>query len=213
MGADRDNSQWLQDLSSEGPSRETALADLRALILKNLPYGLSRWLSPTDPRFTALAEEVTQETLLRVLDNLSSFEGRSRFTTWVYKISVRLALTELRRKRWENISLESLVEDEDRRAPVGLLSDPSPGPEAVSEVAGLLSHINRVMQEELSEKQRQALISMAVQGMPMEEIARRMDSNRNAVYKLMHDARLRLKHRLAKDGLDPETIMAVFARE
>lgn len=54
-------------------------------------------------------EETAQETLLRVLDRLDSFEGRSQFMTWVYTIAVRIALTELRRKRWKNVSLESMV--------------------------------------------------------------------------------------------------------
>jgi hypothetical protein len=53
--ADRDNAQWLQDLRSEGIRKEAALSDLRALIIKNLPYGLSSYLSSSDPRYEALA--------------------------------------------------------------------------------------------------------------------------------------------------------------
>jgi RNA polymerase sigma-70 factor, ECF subfamily len=210
VGADRENAEWLQDLRSEGIRKETALSDLRALIIKNLPYGLSSYLPSNDPRFEALAEETAQTTLLRVLDHLDSFEGRSRFTTWVYKISVRVALTELRRKRWENVSLESLLEDEEHPPPAGLMEDPSPGPEAVSEAEGIFSYVQRIMVEELTEKQQQALMAAAVHGMPLEEVARRMDTNRNALYKLLHDARLRLKQRLKKDGLSTEEILSVF---
>src|SRR5574337_1714531 len=95
--ARRTNEQWLSDLSAGGDRREAALADLRTDILYGLPYALRNWLSSDDPQFSALAEEVTQETLMRVLDHLASFEGRSQFTTWAHKIAVRVALTELRR--------------------------------------------------------------------------------------------------------------------
>lgn len=210
MSFDRDNEQWLQDLKSESIRKEAALSDLRALIIKNLPYGLSSYLSYGDPRFEALVEETAQATLLRVLDHLDSFEGRSRFTTWVYKISVRVALTELRRKRWENVSLDSLLEDEEHPPPAGLMEDPSPSPEAVSEAAGILDYVQQIMVDELTEKQHQALMAAAVQGMPLEEVARRMDTNRNALYKLLHDARLRLKQRLQRDGLSTEEILSVF---
>ena len=210
MSANRENADWLQDLRSEGLSRDTALADLRALIMKNLPYGLASYLSSNDPRFEALAEETAQTTLLRVLDNLDSFEGRSRFTTWVYKISVRVALTELRRKRWENVSLDSLLEDEDHLPPAGLMEDPAPGPEEVSEAADILAHVQQMMMEELTEKQRQAILAVAMKGMPLEEVARRMGTNRNALYKLLHDARLRLKQRLALEGMTPGDILSVF---
>ena len=98
----RSNETWITDLRTRGESHETALADLREIIQKGLPYALSRWLSSDDPLFQPLVEEVTQETLLRVLDQLETFEGRSLFTTWVHKIAIRIALTELRRKRWRD---------------------------------------------------------------------------------------------------------------
>src|ERR1041384_278088 len=120
----RTNEAWLTDLATPGPKREVALEDLRDIIQKGLPYALSRWLSPDEPQFTSLVEEVTQETLLRVLDQLNTFEGRSQFTTWVHKIVVRIALTELRRKRWRDSALDELVENEDVPPPPGLLADP-----------------------------------------------------------------------------------------
>ena len=79
--ATRTNEAWLSDLRANGEIRSMALEDLRAVIQKGLPYALSRWLSPDLPQFNALVDEVTQETLLRVLDQLGTFEGRSQFTT------------------------------------------------------------------------------------------------------------------------------------
>src|SRR5574341_891940 len=114
----RTNEQWLSELRAGGSRRELALADLRAEIMYGLPYALRDWLAPDNPRFAALAEEVTQETLMRVLEHLDSFEGRSQFTTWVHKIAVRVALTDLRRRRWQDVSLDSLLEsDEGERTP------------------------------------------------------------------------------------------------
>ncbi len=210
---DRTNEEWLADLKSDGPAKETALADLRATILTGLPYALSNYLSPDNPQFKSLTEEVAQDTLLRAMDHLDSFEGRSRFTTWVQKIAVRIALTELRRRRWRDFSLDSLVdENEEGRSFPSLLIDSSPNPDALTEQSDMLQRVGRLIDEELTEKQRQAMVAVAIEGVPMDEVARRMDMKRNALYKLLHDARLRLKRRLEKEGLVPEDIWAIFER-
>jgi RNA polymerase sigma-70 factor (ECF subfamily) len=209
----RSNDEWIFALRKAGPEQEAALSDLHAIILAGLPYALSKYLSPSDPKFETLAENTAQETLLRVLDKLDTFEGRSQFTTWVHKIAIRIALTDLRRKRWETVSLEGLVEDEEHYTPTGFLADPKPGPEMRVESADLMIRIQRIIQEELTDKQRKAMMAISVKGMPIEEVARRMGTNRNALYKLLHDGRLRLKHRLAQEGLTPEDILSVFEGE
>ncbi len=206
----RTNQEWLDELRSNGTSREAALTDLREVVQKGLPYALSRWLSPEDPLFAPLVEEVTQETLLRVLDQLKTFEGRSMFTTWVHKIAIRIALTELRRKRWQDSSLDEIMDNEESPAPAGLMADPQAGPEISAERQDMLERIRRILDEELTQKQRQALIYLGIQDMPMEEAARRMKTNRNALYKLLHDARLRLKRRMALEGLDPQDVLSAF---
>lgn len=206
----RSNKDWVSDLHDEGAKRESALADLRDIVQRGLPYALSRWLAPDDPLFPPLVEEVTQETLLRVLDQLDTFEGRSMFTTWVHKIAVRIALTELRRKRWQDTSLDELVDNEESPAPPRLMADRSAGPEAVAERADMIAVVRRILEQELTPKQRQALTLLGIQDVPLEEAARRMKTNRNALYKLLHDARLRLKRRLLAEGLDAREILAAF---
>jgi RNA polymerase sigma-70 factor (ECF subfamily) len=208
----RTNEQWLSELRAGGLQRETALVDLRAVILNGLPYALRDWLSPDDPQFSALAEEVTQETLLRVLKHLDSFEGRSQFTTWAHKIAVRVALTELRRRRWKDVSLESLTDSAEGADTPRSMADTAPGPETVMERTDLLARVQQMMQEELTDKQSRAMMAVAIQGMPLEEAARRLGTERNALYKLLHDARLRLKRRLAREGLTPGELLAVFER-
>ena len=206
----RTNEIWLADLKSAGATYETAVHDLREVIQRGLPYALTRWLSSDNPLFQPLVEEVTQETLLRVLDQIDTFEGRSLFTTWVHKIAIRIALTELRRKRWRDSSLDELSENEDTPPPPGLLADSQASPETSAERADMLARVRRILLEELTPKQREALTLLGLQDIPMDEAAKRMKTNRNALYKLLHDARLRLKRRLALEDLTPQDLLTAF---
>lgn len=206
----RSNESWLSDLRAEGEIKSAAIEDLRAIIAKGLPYALSRWLSPSVPQFHALVDEVTQETLLRVLDQMGTFEGRSQFTTWVHKIAVRIALTELRRKRWRDTSLDELTENEDIPPPSGLLEDSQASPENLTERTDMLAHVRRIIEEELTDRQRKALTMLAIQDVSMDDAARKLKTNRNALYKLLHDARLRLKNRLAMEDISAHDVMSLF---
>jgi RNA polymerase sigma-70 factor (ECF subfamily) len=111
----RTNDSWLTDLRADGDVQAAALEELRATLLGGLPYALSGWLSPNDPAFAPLAEEVTQEALLKILDNLHTFEGRSQFTTWAHKIAVNLALSKLRRRRWTDVCWRAHGENDSGR--------------------------------------------------------------------------------------------------
>jgi RNA polymerase sigma-70 factor (ECF subfamily) len=174
---------------------------------------LSRWVSPEDPLFAPLVEEVVQDTLLRILEQLETFEGRSMFTTWVQKIAVRIALTELRRKRWHDSSLDELLDTEGAPRSSRLMADRAPGPDAISEQADMIAHVRRILDQELTAKQREALVLLGIQEVPLEEAATRMKTNRNALYKLLHDARLRLKRRLKNEGLTAQEVLAAFERK
>ena len=209
----RTNEAWLSDLRSTGTVYDEALNDLREVIQKGLPYALTRWLSSDDPLFQPLVDEVTQETLLRVLDQLDTFEGRSLFTTWVHKIAIRIALTELRRKRWRDSSLDELTGNDDIPPPPGLLADPQASPEISAERSDMIAQVRRILEEELTPKQREALVLLGLQDMPMEEAAKRMKTNRNALYKLLHDARLRLKRRLALEDITPQDLLSAFEQK
>jgi RNA polymerase sigma-70 factor (ECF subfamily) len=148
--------------------------------------------------------------LLRVLDQLHTFEGRSMFTTWVHKIAIRIALTELRRKRWQDTSLDEMVDNEEVPVSPAILEDSGATPEQSAERSDMMIRVRRVIDEELTERQRRAIIMLGMQGMPMEEAAKRLNTNRNALYKLLHDARLRLKQRLKTEGLDAQEVLVAF---
>jgi RNA polymerase sigma-70 factor (ECF subfamily) len=154
---------------------------------------------------------VAQETLMNVLKYLDTFEGRSQFTTWVHKIAVRAALTELRRVRWREVPLPEMGMDEEGDTSYRELPDRLASPEDQVDQKDMMKRINRIIMEELTEKQRMAMMA-TMEGFPLEEAAQRLGMNRNALYKLMHDARLRLKKRLEKEGLTPQQVLSVFER-
>jgi RNA polymerase sigma-70 factor (ECF subfamily) len=142
------------------------------------------------------------------LSNLNSFAGRSKFTTWAHKITVRVALTELRRKSWKDRSLDDMLSAE---TPFSRpFAANSPTPERATERADMLAHLQRVIEEELTPKQREVMLLVPIGGLPMSEAADRMGMKRNAMYKLLHDARLRLKKRLEAEGLSADDIMTTF---
>jgi RNA polymerase sigma-70 factor (ECF subfamily) len=207
----RTNEEWIADLRAGGDQQAQALEDLRAIILRGLPYAIAGRLDPNSPESKALAEEVVQETLLRVLDNLDSFEGRSQFTTWAHKIAVRAALTELRRVRWREVPLPEMGMNDGEDNSYRELSDDQVSPEDQVDRKDMMMRINRLIMEELTKKQRKALTAI-MEGFPLEEAAQRLGMNRNALYKLMHDARLRLKKRLAQEGFTPQQVLSVFER-
>ena len=203
----RSNEQWLADL--QGPGREAALADLRALLQRGLTYALSG-RSGVDQ---ALIEDFCQDALIKILDNLHTFRGESRFTTWAQKIAVNTAFTELRRRRWQNVSLNGIVEEKDGDWVPHFLTDQAYGPEQRATQQILLNAVQRLINHELTNKQRRALTAAVFQGVPLDEVARRMDTNRNALYKLLHDARKRLKERMLQEGLSPDDVLAGFERQ
>ena len=207
----RENQTWLEDLRATGEQQERALGDLRAILLRILPNVLARWLSPGSGHFEAFLEDVAQETLLRVLDRLDSFAGKSKFTTWVYTIAIRIALNELRLRKWSEVSLDFLEEDQQSESmPSERFAAPGVNPEVALEQKDAIQMIQHFMHQELTPRQRSVMMAVNVQGMPMDVVAERMNSNRNAIYKMMHDARLKLKRRLEREGLPPEELLKMF---
>jgi RNA polymerase sigma-70 factor (ECF subfamily) len=201
---ERTNQEWLADL--RGPQRDEALADLRAFLVRGLRYALASRSDVDDE----IIEDFVQDALLKILDNLDSFRGESKFTTWAQKIAVNVSFTELRRRRWQDVSLDKIVDAQGPDFVPDMLIDRSAPPDQQATQHIFLETLSRLIDTALTEKQRQALVAVQIQGMPLEEVARRMGSNRNAMYKLLHDARQRLKTQMEAEGLSPEDVMAAF---
>jgi len=184
----RDNAEWLSALRSSGAEQATALADLRVFLLRAALYALRRARGKLGlmarAEIEALAEDCAQESVLAILQALDRFRGESRFTTWAYSFAVNAALVAARRERWKRVPLDRLIED-------GAWHGADPGRQALEDET--LAAVRDAIEECLSERQRQALKAVVFDDVPLDELARHWGSNRNALYKLLHDARRKLK--------------------
>lgn len=201
----RTNEEWLSDL--RGENQDQAIEDLRKVLKKGLIYALS---SRIKVGLEAQVEDFVQDSILRILDKMDTFRGESRFTTWAQKVAIRVAFTEMRRQRWKDISIEDLLPEDSGDFTPMVLSDPSPDPEKRATQTLMLEMIDDMMSSELTKRQRTALLAIMHGGMPLEEVARRMDTNRNALYKLLHDARKQMRNRLLEKGLTAQEVLAMF---
>ncbi|QDU92615.1 RNA polymerase sigma factor [Lignipirellula cremea] len=185
--------------------RDSALSELRVVLVRHLRKALSSYARADDP----FLEDAVQDSLLRILERLDQFEGRSRFVTWATTIAIHVAMSELRRSRWRDVSLDQVV---DETSPLSrFATDDSSGPGNQVERNTILEKMQEVIDTQLTEKQRTAILA-EMNGMPQEEIARQLGSNRNAVYKLTHDARKKLKQGLEATGYGADDIRAAFAK-
>lgn len=214
---ERTNDQWLADLRATDDTQQAALADLRKRLQRSLYYYLSQERS--DLRGLAaveleeMAEDLAQDATLRVMDNLANFRGESRFTTWANKIAIRLAISDLRRARYKDFSLDELTAGGDfLSAEANLVSEAPPNPETAAERDDVSDKIDQAFRAALSERQYQALVAVALRGVPMDVVAEQMGTNRNALYKLIHDARRNLREYLEQQGLSISYMLNLFER-
>lgn len=211
----RDNAQWLAELSDGGDAQAAALSDLRSRLKRSILYYLSQERSDLRDRsgqeLERMADDLAQDATLRVIDNLDNFRGESQFLTWANRIAVRLAISDLRRARYRDFSLDNLTADGELQPAGGMISSSAPtSPERSVEQTEILSKINRAIEEALTERQQRALVAVALNGVPMDVVAEQMDTNRNALYKLLHDARRKLRAHLEAQGLSTDYMMDLF---
>jgi RNA polymerase sigma-70 factor (ECF subfamily) len=199
---DRTNREWLDALSDDG--QEEAMSALRAVLRRGLRFALAQRHGVTE----ADIEDFVQDAQVKILSSLASFRGESRFTTWAQKIAVHVGLSELRRRRWRDLSLEEMTGNGDYVPDI--LSDQESGPEQLAIQQELLALVRLVIAEELTERQRQALLATQVRGVPLALVAEKMGTTRNALYKLLHDARAKLKQRILARGLTAEELLEAF---
>ena len=199
----RSNEEWVSELKS--PPDERTIQDLREILIRGLKPALAKYV---DRELDQFVEDIAQDSLLKILDNIETFRGESKFTTWAMKIAVREGLTELRRKRYDDISLEDLKPDDDSEEVFSMtVADQQAGPERSAHEAQLMETMKKIIDEELTEKQKKAIQALMVHGLPVSVVAEQMDTNRNALYKVVHDARLKLKKRFEVEGIDPDEML------
>lgn len=213
---ERTNEDWVSDLRS--PERQgEALEELRVRLKRSIQYYLSQERS--DLRDLALteieemAQDLAQDATLRVLNNLEAFRGESRFTTWANKIAIRIAISDLRRARYKDFSLDTLTADNDFvSSTANLIGEATPNPEKSAERNNVSDILDEALKKALTKRQYQALVAVAVNNVPMDVVAEQLGTNRNALYKLIHDARRKLKLYLEEQGLSTNYLMGLFER-
>jgi RNA polymerase sigma-70 factor (ECF subfamily) len=177
---------------------EDALARLHALLLRAARFEVAR-RRPTLPHLRGdelddIALEAADDALVSVLARLDDFRGASRFTTWVYKFALLEAAVKLRRRAWQGREIPLEPETWSLFASESL----TPGEEA--EQGELLAAVQEGIAGALTQHQRQVLVALALNGVPIDVLAERLGSNRGALYKTLHDARQKLRKHLAASG-------------
>jgi RNA polymerase sigma-70 factor (ECF subfamily) len=195
-GSPEPGEDWIAALTSEGPLRDDALRRLHALLLRGARFQVSRMSALRAMVGAAQVEDVVtlaaDEAMVAVLGKLSTFEGRSRFTTWAYKFAVLQAAVELRRQAWSRreVPLDAAPPLVERR----------PSPDPYAEGAALAAAVRTAIDHVLTPHQRRIALALIVDEVPIDVLAERLGTNRNALYKTLHDARSRLRAHLALEG-------------
>jgi RNA polymerase sigma-70 factor, ECF subfamily len=198
--ATNDESVWLRRLRAEGPEREAAIAELHLLLLKAARFEVARrrdslpHLRGND--YEDLAQQSADDALLALLGKLDDFRGESRFTTWAYKFALLEAGVKVRRRAWQGREIP--LEDEGW----AVLADAGTSAERTAEDGELFDAIREEIEGSLSVRQREVLVAVALNDVPIDVLADRLGSNRGALYKTLHDARRKLRTALAARGFD-----------
>jgi len=206
----------LHDLNASGVVQEAAIADLRDLLLRAALYFFSRNLGDfrglSREEITQRAEDCAQDAMIAVIDHLSDFRGDSKFSTWAYKFAINMAMMAARRERWKGVSLDELASSDESRFFEWVLQDKSDGvaPERSAMQAEVQGIIQDVIEHDLTEKQRRVLSLMVFNEVPMDEVVRHLGANRNAIYKMLHDARRKIKSGLQAHGIEVGETLTLF---
>jgi RNA polymerase sigma-70 factor, ECF subfamily len=194
--AGEEEADWVSVLSFPGPERDRALRELHTLLVHAARRQVRRmgqvWAAG-ESDVDEISNQAADEALVALLGKLHTFEGRSRFTTWAYKFAVLHAANAVRAAVWRRreIQLDGLE----------LLADPAPEPGQYAEAHDLVAVVRRLLGTELTPHQRRVVVALVIDGVPIDVLAERLGTSRNALYKTLHDARVRIRAGLGAEGL------------
>ena len=185
--------EWITALHGPPAVRDEALAELHALLLRAARFELGRRRSMLSdvPRaeIDDLADQAADDAMVALLGKLDSFRGASRFTTWAYKFALLEAGVKARRRAWR-----------DREVPLeDTVRDTGPSAQQVLEDAETLRAVREAMATALTRHQREVFVALALNGVPIDVLAERLDTTRGALYKTLHDARRKLRAAIGGD--------------
>lgn len=199
-GLDGESAQWVRQLGGTPAVRDEAVRRLHSLLLTAARWQVRR-LRGTAPllgpdQLDLLAREAADDATIAVLARLDSYAGRSRFTTWAYKFVILTVSVGVRRAAWRQREIPADPSD------WPYVMDPAPRPDQLAETADLAAALRAAISR-LTPHERDVLVALAVNDVPIDVLADRLVSNRGAVYKTLHDARARLRRDLREQGFDP----------
>ena len=195
---DPESAEWLRALADTGPRREAALARLHGMLLRIAQRECRRRgprLRITGPELEDLAYQAAADALMAIIAKLRQFRGESRFTTWAYKVVILEVSTKIGRPFWRRPDVQLDAEDWNRL----------PGrfgfePAQESEWRDLLAALHRAVDTELTPRQREVFVAIVLNGVPLDALVLELASSRNAIYKMLFDARRKLRAALDANG-------------
>ena len=200
---DAESREWLRALRADDATRDAAIVRLHALLLRAARFEVAR-RRPSLPHLRGnelddIANEAADDALMSVLRRLDDFRGASRFTTWAYKFALLEAAVKLRKRAWQGREIPLESEGWARYASATL------GPVAATEQIELLTAVREAIAVVLTPHQRRVLVGLGVNGVPIDVLAERLNTNRGALYKTLHDARCKLRKHLLERGFALDT--------
>jgi RNA polymerase sigma-70 factor, ECF subfamily len=201
---DPESREWLRALRGDGHEHDDAVQRLHELLLRAARFECSR-RRPTLPHLRGndlddIANQAADDALVSILARLDRFRGASRFTTWAYKFALLEAAVKLRRRAWQGREIPLEPESWSLFAGVG------GEPEESAEQSELLRTLQQAIADVLTPHQRRVLVALALNGVPIDVLAERLNTTRGALYKTLHDARRKLRAHLQEVGLSLETL-------
>jgi RNA polymerase sigma-70 factor, ECF subfamily len=196
---DAESADWLRRLSAgAGALRQQAERELHARLVRIALAEVSRRSASTPvtgPELTDVAHQAADDAMLAILAKLADFRGESRFITWAYRFVILEVSSKLGRHYWRNppVMLDAAQWE---RLPDRLGIDPA----RYAESAGILAEVRRVVEDELTAHQRRVFVAVVVDGIPLDALAARLSLQRNAIYKVIFDARRKIRRALVANG-------------
>lgn len=160
----------------------TAFRELYALHHRQVARQLNFLVPKSD------LEDVLQDVFIEVFKSIRRFEGKSAFTTWLYRLTVHVAMKARRKHTRSRLDIVEEVPDQ---------ADERPTPDAVSLSSERQGRVEALL-EKLSPKKRAVLVMHDLQGVEAQRIAEILDTNILTVRTRLFYARRELEV-LAKD--------------
>jgi RNA polymerase sigma-70 factor (ECF subfamily) len=199
-GLDRESGLWLERLRGRGPERDAAISQLHALLLRAARFEVARRYAGSAHLRGGdgddLAQQSADDALVAILAKLADFRGESRFTTWAYKFALYETAAKVRRRAWQGREIPLTAET----WPL-IADDHRSTPEQAAETAELLAAVQEEIERALTPHQREVLVAITLNDVPIDVLAQRLNTTRGALYKTVHEARQKLRAALAARGL------------